>query len=118
VLVARDIIGESVVYAPIAIAPSDQQGKMKHRVSFQLVQSWGSGHVPKPVDTTGAGDSFNGAYIASRFEGKTGQESAHIAHRIAAQLIMTKRALVEMSKLRTNLGPMHMAQLKPQEVHT
>jgi 2-dehydro-3-deoxygluconokinase len=39
--------------------------------------------VPQPVDTTGAGDSFNGAYIASRLEGKTGQESARAAHKIA-----------------------------------
>ncbi len=59
--------------------------------------------VPQPVDTTGAGDSFNGAYIASRLEGKTGQESARAAHKIAAQVIMSRGALVEMSKLRANL---------------
>lgn len=60
--------------------------------------------VPQPVDTTGAGDSFNGAYIASRLAGKTGQESARAAHEIAAQVIMSRGALVEMSKLRNNRG--------------
>jgi 2-dehydro-3-deoxygluconokinase len=69
--------------------------------------------VPHPVDTTGAGDSFNGVYIASRLAGKTGQESARAAHGIAAQVIMSKGALVEMSKLRTNFGLAHIAQLKP-----
>jgi len=59
--------------------------------------------VSQPVDTTGAGDSFNGAYIASRLAGKTGEESARIAHLVAAQVIMTKGALVEISKLRANL---------------
>jgi 2-dehydro-3-deoxygluconokinase len=58
--------------------------------------------VPQPVDTTGAGDSFNGAYIASRLAGKTGEESVGIAHKIAAKVIMSKGALMEMNKLRIN----------------
>jgi 2-dehydro-3-deoxygluconokinase len=67
--------------------------------------------VSQPVDTTGAGDSFNGAYIASRIAGKTGEESARIAHQVAAQVIMTKGALVEISSLRANL---EMSSVDPQ----
>lgn len=40
-----------------------------------------AGHV---VDATGAGDSFNGAYLAARLTGSRGYEAAVAAHRIAA----------------------------------
>ena len=43
-----------------------------------------------PVDTTAAGDSFNGAYLASRLQGKDARE----AHRVAAHVIQYKGAIV------------------------
>jgi 2-dehydro-3-deoxygluconokinase len=40
--------------------------------------------VADVVDATGAGDSFNGAYLASRLEGASLQEAVENAHRTAA----------------------------------
>ncbi|MGL4234697.1 sugar kinase [Tabrizicola sp.] len=47
-----------------------------------------------PVDTTGAGDSFNGTYIATRLSGDGPEAAAHKAHAIAARVIGAYGALV------------------------
>jgi 2-dehydro-3-deoxygluconokinase len=47
------------------------------------------------VDTTGAGDSFNGAYLAARIDGADPAEAAAAAHRIAGIVIGHKGALVD-----------------------
>ena len=54
--------------------------------------------VPAPekiVDPTGAGDSFNGAYLAARVAGRNPVEAAKAAHRVAGIVIGHKGALVE-----------------------
>ena len=63
-----------------------------------------SGFVaPKPgaksVDPTGAGDSFNGAYLAARAQGASPLEAAAEAHALAAIVIGHKGALVPHDKL-------------------
>jgi 2-dehydro-3-deoxygluconokinase len=59
--------------------------------------------APKPgaksVDPTGAGDSFNGAYLAARAQGATPLEAAEQAHAVAAIVIGHKGALVPHAKL-------------------
>jgi 2-dehydro-3-deoxygluconokinase len=50
--------------------------------------------VVVPVDTTAAGDSFNAAYIAARMTGKGPAEAAAAAHRLAAQVIRHRGALM------------------------
>jgi 2-dehydro-3-deoxygluconokinase len=50
--------------------------------------------VVVPVDTTAAGDSFNAAYIAARVAGKGPAEAATAAHRLAAQVIRHRGALM------------------------
>ncbi|WP_127752016.1 sugar kinase [Devosia sp. 1566] len=47
------------------------------------------------VDATGAGDSFNGAYLSARLAGKGLQEAAEAAHRVAGIVIGQKGALVD-----------------------
>ena len=47
------------------------------------------------VDATGAGDSFNGAYLAARLQGAEPIEAAKAAHRVAGVVIGHRGALVD-----------------------
>ncbi|MEI9409417.1 sugar kinase [Mesorhizobium salmacidum] len=57
-------------------------------------------HVAVPVDTTGAGDSFNGGYLAARLAGHSPQEAARRAHRVAAAVVQVRGALAPFETLR------------------
>ncbi len=57
-------------------------------------------HVAAPVDTTGAGDSFNGAYLAARLAGYAPVEAAKHAHRVAAAVVQVRGALAPFEVLR------------------
>ncbi len=48
-----------------------------------------------PVDTTGAGDSFNGAYIAARLAGAPPQAAIYRGHALAAKVLKTHGAIIE-----------------------
>ena len=48
----------------------------------------------RPLDTTAAGDSFNAAYLAARLEGKRPEEAARRGHRLAAEVIQHKGAII------------------------
>ncbi|AGT10850.1 sugar kinase [Paracoccus aminophilus] len=52
--------------------------------------------VTLPVDTTGAGDSFNGAYLAARLLGRTPVEAVAAGQAQAAAVIMHRGALMPM----------------------
>ncbi|MEQ1950492.1 sugar kinase [Mesorhizobium sp. CN2-181] len=56
--------------------------------------------VAKPVDTTGAGDSFNGAYLAARLAGDTPMQASVRAHRVAGAVIQVRGALAPFDVLR------------------
>jgi 2-dehydro-3-deoxygluconokinase len=57
-------------------------------------------HVASPVDTTGAGDSFNGGYLAARLAGHQPAEAARRAHRVAAAVVQVRGALAPFEVLR------------------
>ena len=46
------------------------------------------------VDTTGAGDSFNGGYLAARLNGADPAQAAQKGHKLAARVIGAAGALV------------------------
>jgi sugar lactone lactonase YvrE/sugar/nucleoside kinase (ribokinase family) len=56
-------------------------------------------HVPVPepvlaVDTTGAGDAFNAAYIASRLSGLNPAKAAAAGHRLAGNVVRHRGAII------------------------
>lgn len=55
--------------------------------------------VVQPLDTTGAGDAFNGGYLAARMSGLNVAQSIAIGHAIAAQTVVTKGAFAERDDL-------------------
>jgi len=61
-------------------------------------------HVPSPVDTTGAGDSFNGAYLAARLAGIVPAEATRKAHAVAAAVVQVRGALAPFEVLREAFG--------------
>ncbi len=50
--------------------------------------------IPAPVDTTGAGDSFNAAYLAARLGGATPKAAVESGHRLASAVVMHQGAVV------------------------
>ncbi len=52
----------------------------------------------KPLDTTGAGDSFNGAYLAARLSGGTIENAIMAGHELAAKVLMTPGAVLPKPK--------------------
>lgn len=57
-------------------------------------------YVSDPVDTTGAGDSFNGGYLAARLLGCEPDEAARRAHAVAAAVVQVRGALAPYETLR------------------
>lgn len=57
-------------------------------------------HVANPVDTTGAGDSFNGGYLAARLYGHAPVVAAKHGHRVAAAVVQVRGALAPFEMLK------------------
>ena len=55
--------------------------------------------VTKVVDTTAAGDAFNGGYLAARFAGQNEQSAAGFAAKIAAYVIGHRGAIVDKAEM-------------------
>lgn len=53
-----------------------------------------------PVDTTGAGDSFNGGYLAARLSGLDDAQAVRSAHALASRVVLHPGALIPMETAR------------------
>lgn len=56
--------------------------------------------VENAVDTTGAGDSFNGSYLAARLKNDAPADAVRKAHRVAAAVVQVRGALAPFETLR------------------
>ena len=56
------------------------------------------GKPEKIVDTTGAGDSFGGAYLSARLLGHPPVEAAQLGHRVAAEVVGVHGALARIDR--------------------
>ena len=63
-------------------------------VQGNLPQNVTPERVLRPVDTTGAGDSFNAAFLCSIMRGETPQEAAVAGNRLAGEVIMHRGAII------------------------
>lgn len=57
-----------------------------------------------PVDTTGAGDGFNGGYLAARLTGHAPERAVQVAQAVAARVITRRGALAPKDALRGAAG--------------
>lgn len=55
----------------------------------------------RPVDTTGAGDSFNAGYLAARLGGASGEDAVRAGHAVASQVVQYPGALMPMADLQS-----------------
>jgi 2-dehydro-3-deoxygluconokinase len=53
--------------------------------------------VEQVIDTSGAGDAFNGAYLANRLQGRSPDEAAQAAIRVASRVVTHAGAIVPVS---------------------
>lgn len=61
--------------------------------------------VEKVVDTTAAGDSFNGGYLAARLTGRSHIDAARYGAKVAATVIGFPGAIIDKSALANNVHP-------------
>jgi 2-dehydro-3-deoxygluconokinase len=69
------------------------------RVAGQPLTDVPTENVPRVVDTTAAGDSFAGAYLAARLAGASAIDAARAGNRLAARVVQHRGALIDISAM-------------------
>jgi 2-dehydro-3-deoxygluconokinase len=89
---AEDLAGEWAAAGAEVVARDESHAVNIHRPDGRVATSAPS--RVKAVDTTGAGDSFNAAYLSSRLAGLSIADSVTRAHGLAAVVVGCKGAIV------------------------
>lgn len=71
-----------------------KQGERGYLIASQEAQCFYEVNKVKPVDTTGAGDSFNGAFLAALMQGDDCEMAAYKAAQLAATVVQKKGAII------------------------
>jgi 2-dehydro-3-deoxygluconokinase len=74
------------------------------RLAGQPLQAVPTEPVARVVDTTAAGDSFAGAYLAARLGGATPEQAAVAGNRLAARVVQHRGALIPRAVMQDLLG--------------
>ena len=69
------------------------------RLAGQAVQSVATERVERLVDTTAAGDSFAGAYLAARLSGSAAADAAAAGNRLAARVVQHRGAVLPLEAM-------------------
>lgn len=77
-----------------------KNGEQPALVAAEGATQWVEAVSAIAVDTTGAGDSFNGGYLAARLASLDPLEAARRAHRVAAAVVQARGALAPFAVLR------------------
>jgi 2-dehydro-3-deoxygluconokinase len=83
--------------AEVIVKNGDQPALISH---YQKTETVPATHIDAPLDTTGAGDAFNGAYLAARLLGVAPSEATKRAHRVAGAAVQVRGALAPFDLLR------------------
>lgn len=81
----------------IVVKDGTEPALVRHKDKVTLVPAI---KVDNPVDTTGAGDSFSGAYLSARCCGDDPVTAANRAHRVAAAVVQVHGALAPYETLK------------------
>ena len=69
------------------------------RLAGQAPQTVATEHVQRLVDTTAAGDSFAGAYLAARLAGAAAADAAAAGNRLAARVVQHRGAVLPLEAM-------------------
>ena len=69
------------------------------RLAGQALQTVATEHVQRLVDTTAAGDSFAGAYLAARLAGAAAADAAAAGNRLAARVVQHRGAVLPLEAM-------------------
>lgn len=83
--------------AEIVVKNGEREALISHYDNIFTVPAT---HIAAPIDTTGAGDAFNGGYLSARLLGQSPRDSARRAHRVAAAVVQVRGALAPFDILR------------------